>query len=167
MCKSLKKELLLIFFAIFLIPCACAAQEEPIGYLSLPFPKRLTVQQWGMPSTVILDKEQGEVWPEEEQSTTEVRKFPVYAFPDEKSEKIAEVDGAGAVMTLVTVSRPGTYSFDSLTEERKYHEGTLKILVFEKRKDWVRVQFALQPPWNGQDGWVKLGPSTGGYIENR
>lgn len=139
------------------------AQDEPIGYLKFAYPKSREVTQALNPQADILNDSEGAF--DRAPSGSAARTLSVFAFPFPGAEKIAEVDTAGAIRILRAIARPGQYVIDPESEERVFKNGSVKILVFERRKDWMRVQFQLSPPWNGQDGWVKAGVESGVFEE--
>lgn len=135
-----------------------------IGYLALPIAKKTNVVRSGNANPVLVGGKQGEVWYDEERSSKEVVKFPVYSAPELTAERLADIDISRAMFELVTESSPGAFSM-SEEERQVYEEGKHRVDVFEKSDGWVRVHFRNQPPWNGRSGWVKIDSNTGGYVQ--
>jgi len=154
-----------LFFAIFvlLFPCVLRAEEHPIGYVKLPIAKKIDVKTKGTPYPVLVGGKVGEVWYEEQTYSREHLRFDVYAEPSESSEKLVSYEVTGAEMQLRCESGPGKF-IATPDEARRYEEGKTKLFVFEKRDDWVKVQFLNQPPWSGRFSWIKLGPNLGGFV---
>lgn len=158
-----------LIIAIFFLslPGVLHAEEQPIGYLKLPVPKRTGVQTTGTPNPVLVGGKLGEVWYEEEKFSREKLAFDVYSEPSENSEKLVSVQPAGAALQLRCESGPGTFRFSTPEELKRYEEGRTRLYVFEKKNEWMKVQFLNQLPWNGRFAWVKLGPNLGGFVALR
>lgn len=153
-----------IVFFLVLTPLLVFGEEIVVGYLEVPTASRIDVKRKGDGKPVLVGGKQGEVWYDEESYRKELRKFEVFSSPDSKSSKIVSVDVSGVTFTLETESETGYHSFKGIEEYNKYQSGKQKLLVYEKKDNWVKVKFRDIPPWNGQYGWVELGTNTGGYI---
>lgn len=143
---------------------AQAFAEQPIGFLQLPEAQKSVLERKGEPQVAMVAGQQGEIWHESERSKRELRKFAVHQEPSVDSEVIIDIDVSGSMFALLTESKPGSYKFNSLEKARRYDTGKSKVLVFEKRGEWVRVKFLDHPPWDGRFGWIRLGVNTGGFL---
>ncbi len=153
----------LLFILIF-IPTALSAEEKALGYIQLPLADKYNVTRVGTPKPVVIGGRQGEIWYDEQSSASRPKKFDVFTSPSPKSEKLVAIDASGAMMQILAETTPGKHSSSSLEDQRKYEQGTSKLVVFEKKDHWVKIKFLDQPPWHGRYGWVELSNNSGGFV---
>ena len=158
-----------IFCALLLISIATPviAQEAPTGFLVFPAPKQRPLHMsgnshMGLAGEGADDPLFGNSPPNGEKEKDP--QFVIYDLPDEKSEKIASVTTAGAMRVLRASTAYDMYNFD-LSDNESERKAELRIWVFEQKKNWMRVRFLFQPPWNGRDGWIKQGSGGGTFSD--
>lgn len=163
--KSLSRICRIILFAGAFAARSLSAQEVPMGYVVLPAPKPRPVYMSGDSHVGLALGGRDDSQSGSDGSREKPPEFDVFDFPDEKSERIVSVTTVGAMRILRASTTFDADNVNLLGNDEGDRKPKLKLWVFERQKEWARVRFLMQMPWNGRDGWIRISSTKGTFVE--